>query len=87
MGQLLSTQKSNYMQKVVKNATLRKIYLKTNNMEIKSQIKSKWIELTIIEGNTKMTIDIWKNELESAKAILENVIQDIDYMIEKLNDK
>ena len=55
-------------------------------MEIKSQIKSKWIELTIIESNTKITFDIWENELEGTKAILENVIQDIDYMIEKLKN-
>lgn len=56
-------------------------------MEIKTQIKSSWIELTIIEGATTINCDIWPNKLEETKAMLENVIDDINYMIEKFENK
>lgn len=57
------------------------------NLEIKTHIKNRWIELTITEGNTTITYDIWKGELEDIKAHLENAIEDINYMIQKLENE
>lgn len=56
-------------------------------LEIKTQIKHRWVELTITEGNTTITYDIWKGELEDVKSIMENAIEDINYMIEKLENE
>lgn len=53
-------------------------------MIITTEIKPRWVELTIEEGSAKINYDIWANELIDFKKQLENVIQDIDFMIEKL---
>ena len=58
-----------------------------SQLEIKTRIKHIWVELTITEGSTTITYDICKGELEDVKAIMQNAIEDINYMIEKLENK
>lgn len=53
-------------------------------MIITTQIKASWIELTIKEGSAEISYDIWKGELIDIKTQLENVIEDINFMIDKL---
>lgn len=53
-------------------------------MNITTQIKASWIELTIKEGSAEISYDIWRDELIDIKTQLENVIEDINYMIDKL---
>ncbi len=52
-------------------------------MRITTKIKSSWLELTIEDRDTTICYDVWKNELEQFKAMLQDAIDDIDYMIEK----
>lgn len=53
-------------------------------MNITTQIKASWIKLTIQEGSAEISYDIWRDELIDIKTQLENVIEDINVMIDKL---
>lgn len=53
-------------------------------MNITTQSKTSWIKLTIKEGSAEISYDIWRDELIDIKTQLENVIEDINYMIDKL---
>lgn len=53
-------------------------------MIITTKIKASWIELTIKEGSAEISYDIWRDELIDIKTQLENVIEDINFMIDKL---
>jgi hypothetical protein len=55
-------------------------------MKITTRVRSSWIELIIEDGSATINYDIWKNELVEVKAMLENAIDDIDHMIEKIQE-
>jgi hypothetical protein len=55
-------------------------------MKITTRVRSSWIELIIEDGSATINCDIWKNELVEVKAMLENAIDDIDHMIEKIQE-
>jgi hypothetical protein len=52
-------------------------------MEITTKVKHNWVEITIIDGNTIIEYDIWKNELAEIKTMLQDAIDDIDHFIDK----
>lgn len=53
-------------------------------MIITTKINASWFELTIKEGSAEISYDIWRDELIDIKIQLENVIEDINFMIYKL---
>jgi hypothetical protein len=55
-------------------------------MNITTRVRSSWVELIIEDGSATINCDIWKNELVEVKAMLENAIDDIDHMIEKIQE-
>ena len=55
-------------------------------MNITTRVRSTWVELIIEDGSATINCDIWKNELVEVKAMLENAIDDIDHMIEKIQE-
>lgn len=55
-------------------------------MIITSKTKPKWVEVTVEDSNTIIKHLVWKEDLKGFKAQLENVIGDIDFMIEKLDE-
>jgi hypothetical protein len=51
-------------------------------MNITTRVKNSWVELTIEDGNLIINYNIWRNDLVEIKEMLENAIDDINYMIE-----
>ena len=56
-------------------------------MNITTRVKDSWVELTIEDGNLIINYNIWRNDLVEIKEMLENAIDDINYMIEKIQEK
>ncbi len=56
-------------------------------MNITTRVKNSWVELTIEDGNLIINYNIWRNDLVEIKEMLENAIDDINYMIEKIYEK
>ena len=59
-------------------------------MKITTRVKHyyDWVELIIEDGNTKLEIDLYEDDLNQAKIELEQALKDIIYLIDKIeNDK
>ena len=59
-------------------------------MKITTRVKDyyDWVELIIEDGNTKLEIDLYEDDLNQAKIELEQALKDIIYLIDKIeNDK
>jgi len=54
-------------------------------MNITTRVKDKWIELSIQNGSTTIEVDLWKEELNNVKDQLEEALDDVNFMIDKLS--
>jgi chaperonin cofactor prefoldin len=54
-------------------------------MNITTRKKDKWIELSIQDGSTTIEVALWKEELNNVKDQLEEALDDVNFMIDKLS--
>ena len=54
-------------------------------MNITTRVKDKWIELSIQDGSTTIEVDLWKEELNNVKDQLEEALDDVNFMINKIS--
>lgn len=58
-----------------------------NKMEITTRVKYKWLELSIQDGSTTIEVDLWKDDLNKVKDQLEEALDDVNFMIDKLSNQ